>query len=193
MAKFTKKPVTIEAIQWKQTNVQEIENFAGDAVKFETKVSDNGAGNSSSCTVLIIHTLEGDMRADFGDYIIKGVKGEFYPCKPDIFEQIYMKPEDEVKGMTFGAAIDALKQGKFVARKGWNGKGMYLWLMPATSVKAEWCKEPHLKALAEQNGGAIDALGSIRMLTADKKILTGWLASQTDMLSEDWVIVNPTE
>ena len=193
MGKFTKKPVTIEAIQWKQTNVQEIENFAGDAAKFETKVSDNDAGSSSSCTVLTIHTLEGDMRADFGDYIIKGVKGEFYPCKPDIFEQTFMKAEDEVKGMTFGAAIDALKQGKFVARKGWNGKGMYLWLMPATSVKAEWCKEPHLKALAEQNGGAIDALGSIRMLTADKKILTGWLASQTDILSEDWVIVNPTE
>lgn len=193
MAKFTKKPVTIEAIQWKQTNVQEIENFAGDAAKFETKVNDNGTGSSSSCTVLTIHTLEGDMRADFGDYIIKGVKGEFYPCKPDIFEQIYTPASDNAEGMTFGAAIEALKQGKFVARKGWNGKGMYLWLMPATSVKAEWCKEPHLKALAERNGGAIDALGSIRMLTADKKILTGWLASQTDMLSEDWVIVKPSE
>ena len=92
--------------------------------------------------------------------------------------------------MDFGKAIEALKEGKKVARKGWNGKGMYLWLMPATSVKAEWCKEHHLKALAEQNGGEIEALGTIRMLTADKKILTGWLASQTDMLSEDWEIVN---
>lgn len=59
----------------------------------------------------------------------------------------------------------------------------------ATKVKAEWCKEPHLKKLAEANGGEIEALGTIRMLTADKKILTGWLASQTDVLSEDWVIV----
>ena len=92
--------------------------------------------------------------------------------------------------MDFGKAIEALKDGKKVARKGWNGKGMYLWLMPATSVKAEWCKEPHLKALAEQNGGEIEALGTIRMLTADNKILTGWLASQTDILSEDWEIVN---
>jgi hypothetical protein len=91
--------------------------------------------------------------------------------------------------MDFGKAIEALKQGKKVARKGWNGKGMYLWLMPATSVKAEWCKEPHLKELAEANGGEIEALGTIRMLTADKKILTGWLASQTDILSEDWEIV----
>lgn len=40
--------------------------------------------------------------------------------------------------MNFGKAIEALKEGKKVARKGWNGKGMYLWLMPATTVKAEW-------------------------------------------------------
>lgn len=91
--------------------------------------------------------------------------------------------------MTFGEALELLKQGKKVARLGWNGKGMYLWLMPAAEVKAEWCKEPHLKKLAEANGGTIEAVGSIRMLTADKKILTGWLASQTDMLSEDWVEV----
>lgn len=92
--------------------------------------------------------------------------------------------------MDFGKAIEALKQGKKVARKGWNGKGMYLWLMQPAKVKAEWCKEPHLKELAEQNGGEIEALGTIRMLTADKKILTGWLASQTDILSEDWEIVD---
>ena len=107
-------------------------------------------------------------------------------------EQIANEWDDaKSEGMTFGDAIKALKQGKMVARQGWNGKGMCLWLMPETSVKAEWCKEPHLKTLAEQNGGSIDALGTIRMLTADKKILTGWLASQTDMLSEDWIIVEP--
>lgn len=101
--------------------------------------------------------------------------------------------EKTEEGITIGAAIEAMKAGKYVARKGWNGKGMYLWLMPPSNVKAEWCKEPHLKALAEQNGGEIQALGTIRMLTADKKILTGWLASQTDMLSADWVIVEPKE
>ena len=90
----------------------------------------------------------------------------------------------------FGWAIRAIKQGKRVARAGWNGKGMYLWLLPAAMVKAEWCREEHLKALAEDNGGEIEALGSIRMITADKKVLTGWLASQTDMLSEDWEIVD---
>ena len=66
---------------------------------------------------------------------------------------------------------------------------MYLWLLPAANVKAEWCKEEHLKALAEQNGGEFECLASIRMKTADNKVLTGWLASQTDMLAEDWAVV----
>lgn len=92
--------------------------------------------------------------------------------------------------ITFGDAIEALKQGKRVCRKGWNGKGMYLWLLPAAMVKSEWCREPHLKEVAEANGGEIEALGSIRMMTADHKVLTGWLASQTDMLSEDWKILD---
>ena len=95
----------------------------------------------------------------------------------------------EKEVMNFGQALEALKQGKKVARKGWNGKGMFLWLKPAAKVKAEWCKDPLLKELAEGNGGEIDALGTICMFTADKQILSGWLASQIDMLSEDWHLV----
>ena len=93
------------------------------------------------------------------------------------------------KLMKFGDAIEALKAGARVARQGWNGKGMYLWLLPAGKASAEWCRPGHLKELAEANGGEIECLGSIRMFTADKKVLTGWLASQTDMLAEDWMIV----
>ena len=92
--------------------------------------------------------------------------------------------------MNFGWAIEQLKAGNKVTRKGWNGKGAYIWLMPATTVKAEWCKEPVLKKLAENNGGEIECLGTIRMFTHDSTgrnaILTGWLASQSDMLAEDW-------
>lgn len=98
-----------------------------------------------------------------------------------------------MNNLTFGQAVEALKQGKRVTRSGWNGRGMYLWLLPAAMVKAEWCCEPHLKAVAEANGGEIEALGSIRMMTADKKVLTGWLASQTDMLSDDWIILDEVE
>ncbi len=92
-----------------------------------------------------------------------------------------------------GYAVNALKAGKRVARAGWNGKGMYLWLLPAASVKAEWCREPHLKAMAEASGGEIEELGSVRMMTADRKVLTGWLASQTDLLAEDWTVLPDAE
>lgn len=91
--------------------------------------------------------------------------------------------------MDFGKAIEALKEGNKVTRKGWNGKNMWLWLKPATTIKSEWCKDPMLKEIVDANGGEAEALGTICMKTADNKILTGWLASQTDMLSNDWEIL----
>ena len=98
------------------------------------------------------------------------------------------------ENLTFGDAIEALKSGKKVTRKGWNGKGMFLWLKPATTIKSDWCKDPMLKGLCDENGGEIAALGTICMYTHDstgrKAILTGWLASQSDMLMEDWCILD---
>ena len=73
--KYRKKPVVIEAVQWLGDNVTEIAAFTKSA-KFAQDA-------------VYIETLEGTMQANVGDYIIKGVKGEFYPCKPDIFEQTY--------------------------------------------------------------------------------------------------------
>lgn len=63
---------------------------------------------------------------------------------------------------------------------------MFLWLKPAGTIKAEWCKDPMLKAIVESNGGEIAALGTICMLTAQNEIVSGWVASQSDMLAEDW-------
>ena len=97
--------------------------------------------------------------------------------------------------MNFGQAIEALKAGKKVSRKGWNGKGMFLWLKPETVIKKEWCRDHYLIECIEKNGdaGEILALGTICMFTHDStgrnSVLTGWLASQSDMLSEDWEIV----
>lgn len=88
--------------------------------------------------------------------------------------------------MNFGEALNELKNGSIVTRTGWNGKGMFLWLKPATVIKEEWCKDPILRQICQDNGGEVEALGTICMKTADNKVLTGWLASQTDMLSEDW-------
>jgi hypothetical protein len=91
----------------------------------------------------------------------------------------------------FGGAIEWLKMGGRVAREGWNGRGMFLFLLPAgDGIPTSYIKDPHLKKVIEDEvgGDTFDALGSIRMFTADKKVLTGWLASQTDMLAEDWVL-----
>jgi hypothetical protein len=83
--KFRKKPVVIEAVQF-TGNTTEVDLFiGGDGVM--RRITD---GNSVVVAIGIM-TLEGEMRCDKGDWVIKGVKGEFYPCKPDIFEQTYEK------------------------------------------------------------------------------------------------------
>ena len=120
-------------------------------------------------------------------YVIFYRGGEYISwCPKKEFDDV-SRPCD---GMTFGDAIEAMKRGMKVCRKGWNGKGMYLWLLPASEVKKEWCRDERLiEVMANFGENVVQCLGSIRMLTADKKVLTGWLASQTDMLSEDWMIV----
>ena len=120
-----------------------------------------------------------------GDYEVTYPDGYKSWCPKDVFE----KSNRPIDGMTFGFAIEALKKGLKVARKGWNDKGMYLWFKPAVTIKSDWCKDPMLKEIVDANDGEIEALGAICMKTADNKILTGWLASQTDVLSEDWVII----
>lgn len=100
--------------------------------------------------------------------------------------------EIKKSNMTFGEALEALKAGKKVARAGWNGKGMYLWLLPAAEIKKEWCRDERLLECFGESDTLL-ALGSIRMYTHDSTdrtaVLTGWLASQSDMLREDWYIV----
>ena len=91
--------------------------------------------------------------------------------------------------MNFGEALELLKQGCYVARKGWNGKNMYLWLLPEINLNKTWVKDTKLlKEFGEKE--TLLCNGSIRMKCADGSITTGWLASQTDMLAEDWIEVD---
>lgn len=84
IAKFRKKPVVIEAVQFTdEESAQEILEW----VSQEQSVDWDTAGGVVSR--IFITTLEGDMTASPNDWIIKGVNGEFYPCKPDIFEKTY--------------------------------------------------------------------------------------------------------
>ncbi len=88
MSKYRERPVVIDAVQWTGSNVDEVIGTFFVEASFRRKDfnRDNGVIVGGS---IIVETLEGEMRADPGDWIIKGVKGEFYPCKPDIFASTY--------------------------------------------------------------------------------------------------------
>ena len=103
MSKYMKKPVVIEAIQWTKENDVELEHWLSKEKSVELEIDDHlyvaGVG-TPYISKIQIKTLEGTMEASYGDYIIKGINGEIYPCKPDIFEKTYEQPKqyvDELK------------------------------------------------------------------------------------------------
>ena len=169
---FVKKPISVEAVLWDGSieALMKIEEMIGDGPQADFTKSGDEHGQC------IIPTLEGDMKANVGDWIIRGVRGECYPCKPDIFQATYEKVSSI--GVSFGKAIALLKSGKRVARLGWNGKGMFLFLRKGRMITGV---DP-----ASPMGGDFESLPHICMRTADGKCCVGWLASQTDMLAEDW-------
>lgn len=77
--KFRKKPVVVEAVHWTGMNLEEVNAFLDDGMDEELFPD----------APITIETLEGDVTAQVGDWIIKGIKGEVYPCKPGIFEATY--------------------------------------------------------------------------------------------------------
>lgn len=87
--RYRKKPVVIEAIHWDGTNLNEIHEWVNGAIRTKTFIASDGE------VFLEIETLEGDMRSKIGSYIIKGVRGEFYPCDKEIFEETYDEVTDE--------------------------------------------------------------------------------------------------
>ena len=81
--KVRKKPIVVEAVQWDGTNFDEVKELDKSSHNKEYRKIFHMKNN------LKIRTIEGDMMAVFGDWIIRGVKGELYPCKPDVFDKTY--------------------------------------------------------------------------------------------------------
>jgi hypothetical protein len=109
----------------------------------------------------------------------------------------------------FGKAIEALKQGKRVARQGWNGKGMFIFQRPADELPIKMvvqqvkslprsvkdffyfnCKDAEGNDIPLDEGAPVKFGAYLCMYAADGSIVNGWLASQTDILAEDWVILD---
>lgn len=263
MKQYKKKPVVIEAIQFVDDaeRILEIQEFMGGGL---LRVNYEDPENP----FIRIETLEGEMKAMVGDYIIKGVNGEFYPCKPDIFEKTYDEekettfldrlhielkdlyskmdklspfiesgkidevitdpyqnnllrlqhrimsryinilecrigrldgsPKAPLYQMTFGEAIDVLKQGRLVRRVGWVDKGMFLFIRPADSLSVDFIVDKvkslpdSFKSWVSDNYEVKDSImfaKYICMRDADGSITNGWNATQEDMLAVDWEIV----
>lgn len=125
-----------------------------------------------------ILTEKGESESDNG-YHVRYPDGYESWSPKSAFDAAYRKSGN----MTFGHAIELLKLGCKMARKGWNGKGMFLYLIKGAEFQnalkygyGEYEREPTITS-------------SIAMKTAQNTIVIGWLASQTDMLAEDWHIV----
>ena len=102
----------------------------------------------------------------------------------EVFEESYRAIERDGQALNFGDALHMLKLGKKVARAGWNGKGMFLFIVPGSTFKVS--RPPLLGIYPE--GTEINYCPHVDMKTADGKIVP-WLCSQTDALAEDWQVV----
>lgn len=195
--KYKKKPVVIEAIQLKVDNFDEICEFMGETPvpKHNPDYGIDEHGNTNNPYLgVYIETLEGKMLANCGDYIIKGVIGEFYPCKPDIFEKTYDIVEDESDSMCFGDAIEVLKQGGAIRRKGWNGKGLFvIKQVPAhidCNVIPKMQSLPQsAKDLIMKGKGFIDYTSQCLIYNENTGRADSWVPSISDVFSNDWEIV----
>jgi hypothetical protein len=97
--------------------------------------------------------------------------------------------------LNYGQALEALKSGRRVARQGWNGKGMFVFQRPGDKLSKDFI--PNVKSLPEtvkrflqEQDRDIDFLPYLCMWSATGEVVNGWLASQTDMLAEDWAVLD---
>jgi len=127
---------------------------------------------------------------DGGKPNVEGYVGYVSWSPKDVFEKAYCP----TNAMNFGHALIALQEGKRVARAGWNGKNMFIALMPALKLPPFNSQEPGAKvndrtAKFIGKDTPLDSQPYFAMRTAEGKWQPGWLASQADMLAQDWCIV----
>jgi hypothetical protein len=105
-------------------------------------------------------------------------------------EETFLDAYKPLTGMSFGVALEAVKRGAKIARAGWNGKGMWITYSPGNpGLAAADAWSQNIKKLAIASGGKVNITPYLAMKTAAGDIQCGWLASQSDMLADDWTIV----
>lgn len=177
MSMYVKKPIPICAFN--PVLDAEVPDWWVDAIEAGKVKSWISARGKDQPAGLYVDTLQGWARVDVGDYVIRAVNGELYPCKPDVFAATYA-PHNPAK-LDFGGVIAGLKEGKRYAREGWNGKDMFIFLVPGSKFTVN--REPLLSIMGE--GATVDYHAHIDMKTAQGYVVP-WQASQADMLANDW-------
>ena len=156
--------------------------------------------NSDAMAEKYIQAVEKQKRTEDADFEGKFTRGDMETCFVVGAQSMEQLQEGELG--TFGQAIGSLKYGQLVARLGWNGKGMFLFMRPFDSLKDEFIIDtvkslPYnfkewVKNHPEESG--VRFFGQyICMKAADGTIVNGWNASQADMLAEDWILVDPSK
>lgn len=166
--------------------MQKFKKYVGVKIVNATPMSSFEAGTFLNRPI----SVENAEAPDYPGYLVEYPDGYKAWCPKKQFEEAN-RPCDN---MSFGHAIEALKKGHRVCRAGWNGKGMWLAYMsgmtlPPFSTQGTDRKVNDRTAKFIGENTPLETLPYIAMWTADKKWLPGWLASQTDMLSDDWQIV----
>lgn len=197
---FTKKPVTVEAIRWTGENLMDVISFTDgppDTRSHHAGMMWDNYADLVGKEGLKIFTLEGKMNADIGDWIIKGLKGEFYPCKPDIFEATYTLnwfhgKASSISGNIDQVALDCASEIMGLFGKCWNGREAQLKAAVQCSIieAIDKVKSPALSASAEPSAPIIHPINMKVMMQAyeqvDHKALlhgtSNWCASMATAL-----------
>ena len=188
--KYRKKPVVVDVVQWDGSNLSKIEEFLGKCFLGYEVLSDTAwqVGKGIPFTEISIKTIDSVAKAVNGDYIIKDEQGEFYPCKPDIFEETYELAE--YKGaikMNFEEVLPLLKQGKKALRGGWNGKGMFV-VRQKGYPEGIKCNKQTAEAWNLNEGDLFKVHPYLQIKNADGTHAM-WVPSIGDIFAEDWEIV----
>lgn len=137
-------------------------------------------------------TIPENENPDDEGYLVVYVDSDNYESwsPKDVFERAYKSFDG---GMNFGHAIELMKMGFKVARKGWNGKGMFIYIQEGSNPYFHQLKPTVQDKLTNchvvDESGKVTICPHIDMKAADGSIVIGWLASQTDMLADDWIVV----
>lgn len=188
MGRYRKKPVIIEAFKWTgDINQEEDPEWIIDAIKDGDIRIYEICGLISSNIYMEIDTLEGTHIANTGDYIIKGIKGEIYPCKPDIFEATYdVVADNKDETLSFEKVLPLIKEGKKAYRDGWNGRGMFV-VRQKGYPEGIPCNKQTAEAWDLTEGDLFKVNPYLQIKNADGSHAM-WVPSIGDIFANDWKI-----